>query len=87
MRCWSRFIGTGQQMGIPALALMYMLTEDQRYAGRINFLNVMQMGSSEFNDFDTLEHIDENQISGVRIDNWAVVFSDEESLCERVQYT
>lgn len=54
---------------------------------RVNMLSVMQMGTSGMADFDTMEHIDNSQISGVRLGQWVIVFADEEFLMNFADYT
>jgi len=53
----------------------------------LNILNVLQMGDSNLSNFDTLEHIQTATHSGVHIGNWVIVFSNSETLQNRVNYT
>ena len=53
----------------------------------VNVLNVIQMGDSTMNSFDTLEHIKTPNSSGVRIGEWVVVFASKEVLRSTVTYT
>lgn len=53
----------------------------------LNLLNVMQAGDNTMNAFDTLEHIDDVNSSGVRIGDWVVLFAREEALRSGVSYT
>lgn len=53
----------------------------------LNLLNVIQMGPSSLSAFDPMEHIENGNNSGVKIGNWAVVFSKSEALRNAVTYT
>lgn len=53
----------------------------------VNILNVMQAGERTMTSFDTLEHINNIDSSGVRIGNWVVVFNKNEALRSYVRYT
>ncbi|MDP4115996.1 MAG: T9SS type A sorting domain-containing protein [Bacteroidota bacterium] len=53
----------------------------------LNLLNVMQMGPSSMSSFDPMEHISDQNNSGVKIGNWAIVFGTGENLRNNVIYT
>lgn len=52
-----------------------------------NMLNIMQMGPAAMTSFDVLQYINDSENCGVRIGDWAVVFSDKEELRDHLQYT
>jgi hypothetical protein len=53
----------------------------------LNILNVIQIGDSTLNSFDTLETIDTASLAGVRIGSWVVVFAKDETLLDTLTYT
>ena len=53
----------------------------------LNILNVLQMGESNLSSFDTLEHITTSTHSGVRIGDWVIILSSDETLHSNVQYS
>ena len=60
---------------------------DLPVSDHVNVLNVMQMGPASMVDFDTLEHIQTDDRSGVRIGDWVVLFTAEEQLAASASYT
>lgn len=60
---------------------------DLPFTDSVNVLNVMQMGDASLSSFDTLEHIQNTEQSGVRIGDRVVMFSAEEVLLDHVLYT
>ena len=56
-------------------------------ATRVNILNVIQTGPASMTDFDRLEHLDGSGNSGVRIGDWVICFSPEETLRTAVDYS
>jgi len=54
---------------------------------RTNVLNVIQTGPASMGGFDTMEHLKTAKNRGVRIGNWVVSFSPEESLRSGTDYT
>jgi hypothetical protein len=53
----------------------------------VNILNVIQMGDATMQNFDTIEHINNNSSHGVRIGDWVVTFAADENLRTNVEYT
>jgi len=52
-----------------------------------NILNVLQMGPASMTGFDTLEHLENSENSGVRIGTWVLLFAKEEGLRGSATYS